>query len=131
MAQTFDHEGVTYTVRAQTALEADLLAACLWDLLDLIASERGQGEDYQSIPRIYDKAAVYFIRWGQVTTTDQPVPWQTPLYPVTHIDAFYAFIDAITGSELGDKWKAAYEAENKTQADPEAERAVEAPASTS
>jgi hypothetical protein len=121
----FEHEGVTYTVRARNLFDDSLFNATLVDVARLVADDKGY-KSLDDLPAVLDSLIATYVRWAQVTDADVSF-LNAFAVPFTDVNEVYNFIHAVTRTDLGAKWQAVYEAVNKEQQDPQPASGGEAP----
>lgn len=109
LTRTFEHNGVTFTVRQPTIFDEEMGTVAWIDVCRLLAKEIGLA-NVDDLPLVQSRLAKRYVEWMQVTTFDghSGVAFGDVYAPST--DSFQAWRDAILadGQALALKWSKAY-----------------------
>lgn len=121
MKQTFEHNGVKYTVRPLNAFEADMRGTLMLAAGEAIVKANGHEDgDLGHLSRIDDRLIGYFVDWCLTTSADKKLPADPTPEAATRQQVFADFKRmAFADTALMSKWKGARDAANMEQADPQ------------
>jgi len=110
---TFEHNGLTYTIRKQNILEQSTLYQHFILIADLVFKARGfaEGRATENRPLALEHLMLFFIQLFQVTTITGDGAYKFNLYTFSEKDLarFDKWFEDFTGdNELSDKWVTAY-----------------------
>lgn len=114
---SFEHNGVTYTLRAPSIFDTEMRGALLIDLAKVWCKEHEI--DFESIPNVIDRLLGKYTDWMPLTTVTKSVAHVVNAYVATPKD-FDKWREAVLDGnhELAIKWAEAYQSVTEKDDDP-------------